>query len=144
MGDKNPRWTGDNVSYGGVHDYISLHLGKPKNCEKCGTDDSSKRYEWANISGEYKRDFEDWIRLCRQCHYSFDGYALFQNQKRKVREKMSNNKSGFKNVCQEKRSGRYYSYIATKGYRQRLGTFDTPEEAYEVYKEKALELFGRY
>jgi len=23
---------------------------------------------WHNISGEYKRDVSDWIRLCAKCH----------------------------------------------------------------------------
>ena len=143
-GEKNVNWKGDEASYGSLHDWVSYHKGNEKKCSQCGEDEPSKRYEWANISGEYKREIDDYIRLCKKCHYHYDGNTLSQYQKRKVREKMSNNKSGFKNVCQEKRSGRYYSYIATKGYRQRLGTFDTPEEAYEVYKEKALELFGRY
>ena len=29
-------------------------------------------YEWANISGEYKRNRNDFLRLCRTCHRRFD------------------------------------------------------------------------
>lgn len=30
------------------------------------------RYEWANISGEYKRDRSDWVMLCPSCHRKID------------------------------------------------------------------------
>jgi hypothetical protein len=42
----------------------------------CGLDkipDGKKRYfDWANISGEYLRDFSDWQQLCKLCHKAFD------------------------------------------------------------------------
>lgn len=76
-GKKHFAWKGDNVSYGSLHDWVSAHLGRPNKCSHCGREDLC-RYEWANISGEYKRNLKDWIRLCKKCHMKMD----------KVNEKM--------------------------------------------------------
>lgn len=71
-GKDSPRWVGDNITYSGVHKWIVREMGKPDFCEGCGIEEKI-RYEWANISGKYKRDLADWIRLCAKCHKSFDG-----------------------------------------------------------------------
>lgn len=71
FGTLNPAWRGDKVSYDGLHRYIKRHLGTPRECEHCGTT-TAKRYEWANKSGLYLRDFTDWIRLCTSCHRKYD------------------------------------------------------------------------
>lgn len=34
--------------------------------------DKPSRYEWANISGEYKRERSDWVMLCPSCHRKID------------------------------------------------------------------------
>lgn len=73
--ENNPNWKGDRVKYGGLHAWIVLRLGKPKKCELCGIT-SSKKYEWANKSGEYKRDLSDWIRLCTSCHHKYDDITI--------------------------------------------------------------------
>ena len=31
-----------------------------------------KRFEWANISGEYRKDRNDFIQLCPSCHILWD------------------------------------------------------------------------
>lgn len=73
-GEKNARWTGDKVGYGGLHDWVSVRLGQPRECENCGTLEA-KKYEWANLSGEYKRDLTDWARLCTSCHRMIDDHG---------------------------------------------------------------------
>ena len=70
--EKNPSWKGDEVGYYGLHTWVARKLGKPKKCNRCGTT-KAKRYEWANISREYKRDLSDWERLCASCHRQ-DGF----------------------------------------------------------------------
>lgn len=72
-GDKNGRWKGDKVSYAGIHQWIRKNLGKPMVCSECKIT-TAKMYNWANISGKYKRDFKDWKRLCGKCHWQFDYY----------------------------------------------------------------------
>lgn len=72
--EKNPNWKGDDVGYTALHDWLYIKLGKPNLCEECGTT-KAKKYEWANISGEYKRDISDYKRLCTSCHRLLDGHA---------------------------------------------------------------------
>jgi len=51
--------------------------------------------------------------------------------------------TGFKGVYQAK-SGRYIAHILSSGRLKHLGTFDTPEEAYEVWCMTAKELHGDF
>lgn len=71
-GEKCNAWKGDKVGYHGIHVWIKKMLGKPSQCENCGTTESY-RFEWANISGQYLRDISDWVRLCVRCHRLIDG-----------------------------------------------------------------------
>lgn len=67
------------ISYGTLHSRVKKKWGEQNQCEWCGTLDS-KKYEWANLSGEYKFIREDWARLCCKCHrhYDWDGYVSNQ------------------------------------------------------------------
>ena len=61
------------VKYGTVHDWMRYNFGTPKECEHCDfVSDNTYQFNWANISGEYKREREDWLRLCRKCHHKYD------------------------------------------------------------------------
>lgn len=70
--EKHPRWVGDNTAYETIHSWVEKHLGLPRVCWNCGTE-KAKRYDWANLSGLYKRNLEDFVRLCRSCHKIMDG-----------------------------------------------------------------------
>ena len=72
-GKEHHAWKGDKVGYFALHDWIRRRLGKPRKCEECGTE-NAKKFEWANISREYKRNLSDWQRLCGKCHMKYDGY----------------------------------------------------------------------
>ena len=74
QGKNNAQWKGKDVGYFSLHNWVSYHLGKPKLCSSCGTTEA-KKYEWSNISGEYKREASDWERLCVSCHRLKDGHA---------------------------------------------------------------------
>lgn len=69
--ENHPGWKGDKVGYAGIHRWVERKLGKPKKCDDCGTN-KRKMYHWANVSGEYKRDLKDWLRLCVSCHHKLD------------------------------------------------------------------------
>jgi len=71
--EKHWAWKGDKVGYVSLHKWIYRKLGRPSICEMCGiTELNPYKIHWANISGEYKRDLSDWIRLCATCHHKMD------------------------------------------------------------------------
>lgn len=59
----------ETVSYRAIHKWIERTLGRPKKCLHCGT---TEKLNWANVSGEYKRDLTDWMELCSSCHRKHD------------------------------------------------------------------------
>src|SRR3990167_4614842 len=81
-------WKGDRIGYDGLHSWIHREFSKPKKCENCGTT-KSYRFEWANISGKYKRDIKDFKRLCVKCHRNFDAH-LFVRGENKINAKFTN------------------------------------------------------
>lgn len=62
------RWRGDNYYYS-THKWLATHHEKAGACSKCGKEGKT---DWANISGEYKRDIADYVELCRSCHVRMD------------------------------------------------------------------------
>jgi hypothetical protein len=74
IGEKHPRWAGKNISYRGIHKWVYAVLGQPKQCSLCGLEsENGRKFHWANISKQYRRDTRDWVRLCVRCHFAFDG-----------------------------------------------------------------------
>lgn len=70
-GEKNKLWRGDKAGHHSFHTWVRTRLGTPQKCEHCGTTEAVF-FDWANKSGEYKRDLTDWLRLCRKCHRAYD------------------------------------------------------------------------
>jgi hypothetical protein len=64
-------WRGENLTRAGLHQWVSYWKGRPKKCEHCGCI-TNKKYEWANKNHKYKRDLNDYIRLCTSCHRKYD------------------------------------------------------------------------
>lgn len=62
------------VGYTSLHDWVRRYLGKPTFCSN-NIFHLGKRYVWANVSGEYKRDLKDWHSLCNSCNLS-DGIKI--------------------------------------------------------------------
>jgi hypothetical protein len=58
-------------AYNTGHVRVTRLRGRPSRCEHCGTTDPSKRYEWANLTGNYA-DPRDYRRLCVPCHRRYD------------------------------------------------------------------------
>lgn len=69
-GYKNPMWKGDEVGYKEMHIWLKTKKSKPALCENCNEETP---FDLANISGEYKRDINDYQWLCRKCHMVSDG-----------------------------------------------------------------------
>jgi len=68
--EKSPVWKGDRVKYRGIHMWIQNNKPHTNICEKCGN--IKNRMAWANKDHKYKRNMEDWIRLCPKCHKKYD------------------------------------------------------------------------
>jgi len=144
-GENNVNWKGNNVGYDALHDWLKREFGKPQICEFCSSKDlGSTKYQWANKSGKYIRIREDWLRLCAKCHYKYDKRDKVLQKYQKLPIKYGKpNKTGFKNV-RLTRSNTYRPHIKVNGKVVYLGTYKTAEQAYKVYKSKALELYGTY
>lgn len=68
--ENHPHWLGDKVGYDGLHDWVYKVLGAPMECKECGKIcKNNYQIHWANKSGKYKRDKNDWLRLCVKCHW---------------------------------------------------------------------------
>lgn len=69
MNENNPMWK-ENPGMIALHAWVRRRKLKPQFCEKCR---EREPFDLANISGEYKRDINDFEWLCRKCHILSDG-----------------------------------------------------------------------
>lgn len=65
--ENNPAWKGNLVGYRNLHHWVTRHKGKPTFCSN-NSAHIAPYYHWANISGEYKRDLNDYQSLCPSCN----------------------------------------------------------------------------
>ena len=80
--EKHQNWKGDEVGYWGVHKWIARNWGNSTKCEKCGRDAlKGRQINWANKTGKYLRDRNDWLRLCRLCHARFDKFGFLAHKR---------------------------------------------------------------
>lgn len=76
LGEEHWNWS-ENVKYRGLHKWVQKYKGIPDTCEHCNISElTGHNIHWANISLEYKRDLNDWIRLCPKCHKAFDSNRM--------------------------------------------------------------------
>ena len=78
-GARTHNWKGDAVGYGALHAWVARHKKKTGVCSDCGNEVGTTRgtgTEWANVSGRYLRDLEDFVELCIPCHRTRDRAAL--------------------------------------------------------------------
>jgi hypothetical protein len=70
-GESHHNWKGDSAGYEAIHGWIVRNLGKADHCS-FNPYHKSTRYHWANISGNYMRDTDDYASLCPACHKTYD------------------------------------------------------------------------
>ena len=68
-GNSNPAWKGKEAGYHAIHKWLYKRKERSNICEFCET---VVNVQFANLSGKYLRDVNDFIELCRRCHYWFD------------------------------------------------------------------------
>lgn len=62
-------FSGTKKEYKFLHYWVNKNLGKSYVCSMCN---STNNVEWANKSHFYKKELNDWIQLCKKCHYKYD------------------------------------------------------------------------
>jgi len=70
-GERNSAWKGDKASYSALHYRVRKERGTPSLCEQCGTT-TAKRFEWALKHDGDIKNTQDYIRMCRSCHWKYD------------------------------------------------------------------------
>lgn len=70
-GERNNRWRTENLRYDTLHVRVTAARGKPVGCWVCDEGSPDRRYEWANLTGNYA-DVHDYARMCVPCHRRFD------------------------------------------------------------------------
>lgn len=86
VGELSPTWKGDKAGYNAIHMWIRRHFVRTTYCEKCHAT-VVKRFEWANLSGEYRRDRDDWMNVCSVCHKAIDAHIYQRSRSNKLKEK---------------------------------------------------------
>ena len=70
----HPNFKKFDYSYSAIHKWVILRLGKASYCSN-NPRHKRKIYYWANISGDYKRNLNDWHSLCASCNHT-DGIKI--------------------------------------------------------------------
>ena len=100
LGDKNHMWKGDKVGYFALHVWINRHKTKSNYCEFCSREGYT---ELGNVSGEYKRDVNDFMWVCKDCNRNMNSGVInikMINEKiGKIVADKRNFKNSKKNVC---------------------------------------------
>jgi CRISPR/Cas system-associated endonuclease/helicase Cas3 len=60
----------DKLTYSAVHTWLRREYGAANHCEIDGN--HSGKFNWANISGKYLKDVNDYRQLCSLHHYWYD------------------------------------------------------------------------
>lgn len=92
-GEKAYQWKGIKASYTAKHTWLKNNYGKAIKCENkdCKYPRKNrgrilfkpKLFQWANISGKYLRDRNDYMQLCASCHGYWDNGTITINFLRK-------------------------------------------------------------
>ena len=71
-GENHPQWKGEDVKYQSLHIWVRRQKGDASECWNEHCEGLSNSFDWANIDGEYRRNLDDFISLCRSCHKLYD------------------------------------------------------------------------
>jgi hypothetical protein len=137
-GEKAYNWKAEKASYGALHMWLKTWRGSPKNCEICKRTDC-KKYEWANKDHKYRRNLDDWIRLCTSCHRNYD---IRNNNYYAKKIKSQGNYSIYNGVSWSKNDKKWVAYITFKKQRMHIGYFEKEHYAAMARDIWVKELFG--
>jgi len=91
-GGNHYAWRGEKGSYGTKHTWIRKYYGNPLKCEWCGVvgkrNKRSWTIHWANKTGKYTRNKDDYIGLCTRCHHKLDDVGFKKGHPHYPRKKI--------------------------------------------------------
>ena len=102
------------------------------------------RVIWAMWHGSWPAADIDHINLDRSDNRISNLRAATRSENNYNTGPKSNNTSGYKGVSLRKDNSKWGAEIQVRGKRQRLGCFDTPEEAHAAYCAAAERLHGEF
>lgn len=74
-GEGTAHWKGDAAGYKAMHGRVRKLRGKADHCERCGSVDPGKRYEWASLTHNYADPY-DYEQMCKRCHRAYDAASF--------------------------------------------------------------------
>ena len=95
-GARHHNWKGDAVGYFGLHSWVARHKKKTGVCTSCAAVVGTACHtgtEWANVSGRYLRDLDDFVELCIPCHRARDHAAQIARAASRARDNSENSAS---------------------------------------------------
>jgi hypothetical protein len=73
----------ERVGYFALHYRVRKAKGKANRCDQCGLDNKNRRYEWANLTGDFY-NMDDYKSMCHPCHKKYDYEKTKVNNTAKV------------------------------------------------------------
>jgi hypothetical protein len=93
------------------------------------------RLAWLYAHGEMPNNNIDHINCIKTDNRIENLRLANKSQNGMNRGKQKNNTTGFKGVCKETRTGKYKPYATVNGLKHNFSSYNTAEEASQVYKE---------
>lgn len=88
--------TTDYNKYMSTHSWIARHYGRANSCSN-NPQHTGPNFQWANVTGVYEKDVDNFKQLCRSCHAKLD---MTEHSRRVSKEKAINNSYASKPVVQ--------------------------------------------
>jgi hypothetical protein len=102
------------------------------------------RLAYLYMTGNFPENFIDHINHIKDDNRWTNLRDATNSQNQVNRLKLKNNTSGYKGVCWHKHHKKWSAQIMYMNKNIHLGKYTTPQEAYEAYKKKAIELYGEF
>jgi hypothetical protein len=118
------------------HGYINLKINRKNYL--------AHRLAYLYMTGNFPENQMDHINHIKDDNRWTNLRDATNSQNMSNRAKRKDNKSGYKGVCWHKQHKKWCAEIRYMNKKIHLGLYTTPQEASEVYKKKAIEIYGEF